>query len=76
MSLEPPQHKLSFTSLEFIRLKSIFLFLSMFPEAGAPIRFLISAVIVIKTCSTLVLFLADVSKYGIPKRSEYSLAVV
>lgn len=41
--------------------------------AGAgPIRFFISAAIVIKACSTFVAFLALVSKNGIPRESAYS----
>jgi hypothetical protein len=39
---------------------------------GGPTRFLISAAIVIKACSTLVAFLADVSRNGIPSWLAYS----
>jgi hypothetical protein len=34
--------------------------------AGGPTRFLISAAIVMKACSTFVAFFADVSRNGIP----------
>jgi len=44
--------------------------------AGGPTRFLISAAIVMNACSTLVAFLADVSRKGMPRESAYSLAVV
>ena len=40
---------------------------------GGPIRFLISAAIVMKACSTFVAFFADVSRKGIPSCSAYSL---
>lgn len=40
--------------------------------APGPIRFLISAAMVIKACSTLVAFLALVSKKGIPRESANS----
>lgn len=39
---------------------------------GGPTRFLISAAIVMKACSTLVAFLADVSRNGIPNWLAYS----
>ena len=40
--------------------------------AGGPTRFFISAAIVMNACSTLVAFLADVSKNGMPNWSAYS----
>lgn len=43
------------------------------PEgAGGPTLFFISAAMVMKACSTLVAFLADVSKNGMPSWSAYS----
>lgn len=39
---------------------------------GGPTRFLISAAMVINACSTLVAFLADVSRNGIPSWLAYS----
>ena len=39
---------------------------------GGPILFLISAAIVMKACSTLVAFLAEVSRNGMPRESAYS----
>ena len=44
--------------------------------AGGPTLFLISAAMVMKACSTLVAFLAEVSKKGMPSWSAYSLAEV
>lgn len=39
---------------------------------GGPIRFLISAAMVMNACSTFVAFLADVSRKGMPNCSAYS----
>ena len=44
--------------------------------AGGPTLFLISAAMVMNACSTLVAFLAEVSKKGMPSWSAYSLAEV
>lgn len=41
-------------------------------EEGGPTLFLISAAIVMKACSTLVAFFAEVSRNGIPNWSAYS----